>query len=206
MARAITHSQPPQPRWEVLSTQMPLHRSLHCSSAPSSCVWPGMNLAFPAGQKTEGQQGWFVGAGRWCEMGQAERRAGRWAYSLAEGRGCENAGHILMGCEQENGKKTETKGRSCWSRDGCLHCTCMLQGDTACSPVWATALSTWWEHQGGEGNHRLQSGICTEGVKSSPQHSAHSLAVISSIFKGLKPKKVQQRLAPKFAEITHQIP
>lgn len=156
MARAVPHSQPPLPRWEMLSTQLPLHRS----SAPSCCVWPGTNLACPAGQETVGQQGWL-----W------EQESGvRWGRQKGEGGGVlrdwlKEKALRKQDYEQEN--NTEKKGRSCWSHDGCLHCRCTLQGDTARSPVWAAVPSSWWEHQGEEGKHRLQSEMCTEGVKGS---------------------------------------
>lgn len=113
-----------------------------------------------AGQETVGQQGWL-----W------EQESGvRWGRQKGEGGGVlrdwlKEKALRKQDYEQEN--NTEKKGRSCWSHDGCLHCRCTLQGDTARSPVWAAVPSSWWEHQGEEGKHRLQSEMCTEGVKGS---------------------------------------
>lgn len=195
MARAVPHSQPPLPRWEMLSTQLPLHRS----SAPSCCVWPGTNLACPAGQETVGQQGWL-----W------EQESGvRWGRQKGDRGGVlrdwlkEKA---LRKQDYEQKNNTEKKGRSCWSHDGCLHCRCTLQGDTTRSPVWAAVPAA-----GGNIREKKESTGCSQrcvqkGLRAPLGRAERSLAVISSIFKGLKAKKVQRGLAPKFAEITHQMP
>lgn len=64
---------------------------------------------------------------------------------------------------------------------------------------------------GGNIREKKESTGCSQrcvqkGLRAPLGRAERSLAVISSIFKGLKAKKVQRGLAPKFAEITHQMP